>query len=104
MGRARDRADSQIRGNRGLVKDLRVFRVTSEGSTKHSPFEFGVDTAVWTVAAKKAGKRYRGFLEAAERLVKLHKHEAGLSRKRHTSVSWVVSKGMGRGGGTNNRR
>ena len=42
---------------------------------------FGVETAVWTVAAKKAGKWYRGVLEAAERfMVRWHKDEADARR------------------------
>ena len=41
--------------HRCLVEDLREFRAT-EGSTEHCPLVFGVETAVWTVAAKKEGK------------------------------------------------
>ena len=50
--------------HRCLVEDLRVFRAT-KGSTEYCPLVFEVETAVWTVAAKKAGKWYRGLLEAA---------------------------------------
>ena len=61
----------------------------------------GVETAVWTVAATKADKWYRGVLEAAELfMVKWQKDEADASRKRHASAVWVVPKGMGRGGAT----
>ena len=38
-----------------LVDDLRVFRVT-EGSTESVPLVFGVETALWSTAAKKDGK------------------------------------------------
>ena len=39
---------------------------------------------MWTIAAKKAGKWYRGVLEAAERFMsKWHENEATLSRNRH---------------------
>ena len=51
-----------------IVEDLRVFRAT-EGSTEHCPLVFAVETAVWTVAGKKAGKWYRGVLEAADRFM-----------------------------------
>ena len=44
-----------------IVEDLREFRAT-EGSTKHSPLVFEVGTALWSTAAKMAGKRYPGVL------------------------------------------
>ena len=37
----------------------------TKGSTEHSILVFRVEVEVWTVAAKKAGKWYRGVLEAA---------------------------------------
>ena len=49
---------------------------------------FGVDAEVWAIAAKKAGKWYRGVLEAAERfMTKWHEIEAILSRNRHASTT-----------------
>ena len=51
--------------HRCLVEDFRVFRAT-EGSTEHCPLVFGVETAVCTDATAKAGKWYRGVLDAAE--------------------------------------
>ena len=49
-----------------------MFRAT-EGSTERCPLVLGVETAVWTAVAQKAGKWYRGVLEAAERfMVKLN--------------------------------
>ena len=39
----------------------------TEGSTAHSPSVFGVETALWSTAAKTVGEWYRGILEAAER-------------------------------------
>ena len=44
--------------------DLNAFDAT-KGSTEHSKLIFRVEAEVWTVAAKKAGKWYRGVLEAA---------------------------------------
>ena len=68
------------------VEDFRVFRAT-KGSTQHWPLVFGVETAIWTVAAKKAGKWYRGVLEAVGWfMVRWHKDEADASRKRHASA------------------
>ena len=53
---------------------------------------------MWTIAAKKRGKWYRGVLEEAERfMAKWYENEAALSKNRHASV-WVVPKGIGRGG------
>ena len=54
--------------HRCLLEDLKAFDAT-EGSTEHSKLFFGVEAEVWTVAAKKAGKWYRGVLEAAERFM-----------------------------------
>ena len=60
---------------------------------------FGVETAVWTIAAKKAGKLYRRVLDAAERfMVRWHKDEADMSRKRHASTVGGAQ-GNGKGGG-----
>ena len=75
-----------------------MFRAT-EGSTEHSPLTLGVETTLWQVAAKKAGKCYRGVLEAAECfMVRWQRNEAKLSRKRHVSVmGGVQGNGEGRG-------
>ena len=52
---------------------------------------FGVETALWQVAAKKTGKWYMGVLGAAERsTVRWHQNEAKLSGKRHASVVGTV--------------
>ena len=49
---------------------------------------FGVDAEVWAVAAKKAGKWYRGVLEAAERfMTKWHEIEVTLIRNPHASAT-----------------
>ena len=53
---------------RALRDDLAVFRST-EGSTEHSPWQFGVETVLWVHAAKKAGKWHRRILEDAERFM-----------------------------------
>ena len=59
---------------------------------------FGVESTVWTVAAKKATKRYRGVLEVAKRFkVKWRKDEADLSREHHASVVGSAQNN-GRGG------
>ena len=47
-----------------IVEDFGEFRA-NEGSTEHSPLVFGVETTLSSTAAKKAGKWYRGVLEAA---------------------------------------
>ena len=59
-----------------------------------------IETALWsTAAAKKAGKWYRGVLDAAERcIVKWHEDEAKLSRQRHTSIVAGIQRNGGRGG------
>ena len=73
--------------HRCLLDDLKAFDAT-EGSTKHSKLVFGVEAEVRTVAAKKAGKWYRGVLEATERfMAKWHEIEATLSRNRHASAT-----------------
>lgn len=42
---------------------------------------------LWTTAAKKVGKRYRGALEVAWRfVVRWHREEAKKSRQRHASA------------------
>ena len=73
--------------HRCLLDDLKAFDAT-EGSTKHSKLVFGVEAEVRTVAAKKAGKWYRGVLEATERfMAKWHEIEATLNRNRHASAT-----------------
>ena len=63
---------------------------------------FGVETALWSTAAKNAGMWYRGILEATERfMVRWHKGKAELSRKRRPSAT---SGGQGNGGRGGNRR
>lgn len=60
---------------------------TTERSTEHSPLVFGVQTAVWIVAAKKAGKWHRWVFEAAELFMsKWRKDEANLGRQHHAPV------------------
>lgn len=49
-----------------IVDDLGVFQVT-EGPAEYSALVFGVETAMWPVAAKKVGKWNRRRLEAAGR-------------------------------------
>ena len=47
-----------------------------EGSTEHSLFVFEDEAALWPMLAKKAGKWYRGDLEAVERfMVRWHENE-----------------------------
>ena len=68
---------------RRLLDNFKAFDAT-KGSTEHSKLVFGVEAEVWTITAKKAGKWYRGVLEAAERfMAKWHENEATLSRNRH---------------------
>ena len=50
--------------HRCMVEDLREFRA-SEGSMGLAPLVVRVETALWSTAEKKAGKRHRGVLEAA---------------------------------------
>ena len=55
---------------------------------EHSKLFFGVEAEVWTIAANKAGKWYRGVLEAVERfMAKWHEVETTLSRNRHASAT-----------------
>ena len=68
---------------------------------------FGVEIAVWTIADKKAGKWYRGVLDADERfmvrfMVRWHKDEADMSRKRHASTVGGAQ-GNGKGGGNSRK-
>ena len=72
-----------------------MFRATEE-STEHCRLVCGVETAVWTVAGKKADKWYRGVLEAAERW--WHKDEAYASRKRRAPAVVGGAQGNGSGG------
>ena len=79
------------------VEHLKEFRAT-EGSTEVAPSVFGVETALWSTAAKKAGRWYRGVLEAAQRfMVKWHEDEAELSRQRRASAVVGVRGNRGRG-------
>jgi len=88
---------------RCLVDDLGEFGAT-DGSTEDTPLVFGVETALWSTAAKKAGKWYRGVLEAAKRfMVKWHEDEAGLSRKRRANVMDSAQRN-GTGGGNKRSR
>jgi hypothetical protein len=88
--------------HRCLHDDLKAFE-SNKGSTEHSKLVFGVRAEEWTIAAKKAGKWYRGVLEAAERfMVKWHENEATLSRIRHASVSGGA-RGNRKGGGNSRR-
>ena len=60
---------------------------------------FGVETALWSAAEKRAGKWYRGVLKTAERFtVRWHGDEAELSRLRRVSTVGSVQ-GNGRRGG-----
>ena len=73
--------------HRCLLNDLKSFDAT-KGSLEHSKLFFGVEAEVWTIAANKAGKWYRGVLEAAERfMAKWHENETTLSRNRHVSAT-----------------
>ena len=69
-----------------IVEDLGEFRAT-EGSTEISPLVFGLETRLWSTAAEKAGKWYRGGLKPAGRFtVTWHEDEAQLSRQRRASA------------------
>ena len=60
---------------------------------------------MWCTAAKKAGKRYRGILEAAELfMVKWHEDDAKLSRQRRAFVVAGAPGNGGRGGNKRDRR
>ena len=75
----------------------------SSESTELAPsVSSGVETALGSIAANKAGKWYWGVLEAAERvMVRWHEVESELSRQRHASAVGGVQGDGGRGG---NRR
>ena len=58
----------------------------------------GVETVLWSTAAKKAEKWRLGVLEAAERImVKRHGDEAELGRRRRVSAVGGVEGKRGRG-------
>ena len=87
-----------------MVETLGKFRF-AEGSAEQSPLLFKVETALWSTAAKKAGKWYRGVLEAAERfMVKWHEDEAQLGRQRRASAVGGARGNGGRGGGNRSRK
>ena len=67
-----------------LVDNRRVFRAT-EGSTESVTKVFGVETVLWSTAAQKGGKWYRGVVEAAECLMRGHRDEAKSSWLRHVT-------------------
>ena len=84
-------------GYRCIVEGLREFRATG-GTTGLAPLVGGVETALWPIAAKKAGKWYRGVLEEAERfMVRWHEDKAQLSRQRRASAEGGVQENEGRG-------
>ena len=65
---------------------------------------FGVEAEVWTVAAQKAGKWYRGVFEEAERFMdEWHENEATVSRNRHASNTGGAE-GNRKGGGNSRRQ
>ena len=99
MWRTRDLADSLRLGIDAQSKAvLREFRAP-EGSTELARLVFGVETALWSTAAKKAGKWYRGILEATERfMVRWHEAEVELSRQSCASAVGGVQTNAGRGG------
>ena len=54
----------------GILRDDLIGLRSAEGSTKEFPPQFGIDTVYCgSMPAKKAGKWYRGILEAAERFM-----------------------------------
>ena len=64
--------------------DLKAFQATS-GSTEDSPSVFGVETALWTTAAKWWDKWHDGVVEGAERfMAEWHRQEESKRRARHT--------------------
>ena len=68
-----------------LRDHLGVLRST-EGSTEGFPRQFGVENIPWVHAAKHAGKRHRGILEAVERLMaRWHIEEENKSSERQTA-------------------
>ena len=88
-----------------VVEDPREIRAI-EGSMECVPLVFGVETALWSTTAKKAGKWYRGILEEAERfMVRWHEAEAESSRQRRGSavdgIQWNGRGGGGRRSGRN---
>ena len=92
------RPGGQSRSWHRCLLDLNAFDATN-GSTEHFKLVFEVEAEVWTIAAKKAGKWYRGVLEAAERLMaKWHENGATLSRNRHASAT-RIAQGNGKDGG-----
>ena len=102
MGRAPRPGRQSKTWHKCLVDIFTGFRAT-EGSIKHSPLVFGVETALWQVAATKTGRWVLGVLEVAERFtVRWHENEAKLSRQRHASVVRGVQ-GNGQGGGDSRR-
>ena len=62
------RPAGQLKSWHRCLLDLKAFDAT-KGFTQQSKLVFGVEAEVWTVAAKKAGKWYRGILEAEERFM-----------------------------------
>ena len=82
--------------HRCIVKDLREFRAT-KGPTEVAPLALRVETALWSTAAKMAGRWYPGILEAAERFkVRWHEAEAEMRRQRRAFGGDGVQ-GNGRG-------
>ena len=49
--------------DRCIVADLTEFRATEESTEHSSSLVLGVETALWSTAARKAGKWYWGNLE-----------------------------------------
>ena len=90
MGKTRDLADTS---HSFIVEDLGEFR-DIDASREHSPWVFGVETALWSTAARKARKWYRGGLEAAERF-KWYDDEAHLSRQRRASAAGGAQENAG---------
>ena len=48
----------------------------TNGVLKSVPLVFGVETVLWSTAARKGGKWYRGVVEAAECFMRWHMDEA----------------------------
>ena len=92
------RPGGQPKSWRRSLLDLKAFDAKN-GSTERSRLVFGVEAEVWTVAAKTAGKWYRGVLEAAERFMATwHENEAKLSRNHHAFATGG-DQGNRKGGG-----
>ena len=86
---------------RCIVEDHREFRAM-EGSTEVASLVLEVETALLSTGGEKAGKWYRGILEAVERfMVSRHEAEAEMNRPRRASAVDIV---QGNGGGRGNRR